>query len=391
MFSLKKTYVLLLDELKHFKKNPMPIILAIICPIITWCILAFIFSKPIISNIPVTIVDNDNSSLSRTIIKNLKSIDALNVFCVTSDIHEAEKMLMNGETYVVVQIIKDAEKKLKTNQQADVVVFYNSAKMVYSKVSYKSIATTLLTISSSINIKRMMATGLDFDKAIAHVSPITTHVHVLENPYFNYGKYLLPGLFLSILQMSASYSALFIFRNRRKYDTEIYIPIYVHKLSYLISRLIPLFAANFITILFLYLGIFPICGVNISSGYFYLFQYSLFFCFVCMGMGAFCSIAFKNIGIGAMVLLVLNAPAFVFSGYTFPCWAMPPFAQMFASLIPTTHFLNGFYSIYLYGEPSFNGVIPLCFIGMVLWLGTVALFYRPGDWLRKLGKIIKII
>jgi len=44
--------------------------------------------------------------------------------------------------------------------------------------------------------------------------------------------------------------------------------------------------------------------------------------------------------------LFYTAPAFVFSGYTFPRWAMPWYDQYYAWLMPYSSFLDGFVKLY---------------------------------------------
>lgn len=46
------------------------------------------------------------------------------------------------------------------------------------------------------------------------------------------------------------------------------------------------------------------------------------------------------------VALFVLTPAFIYSGLTFPLWAMPAIHQFFAKLIPYTYFLSGFIKLY---------------------------------------------
>ncbi len=46
------------------------------------------------------------------------------------------------------------------------------------------------------------------------------------------------------------------------------------------------------------------------------------------------------------VALFVLTPAFIYSGLTFPLWAMPGIHQFLAKLIPFTYFLSGFIKLY---------------------------------------------
>ncbi len=49
------------------------------------------------------------------------------------------------------------------------------------------------------------------------------------------------------------------------------------------------------------------------------------------------------------VALFILTPAFIYSGLTFPLWAMPQIHQSIAKLIPFTYFLSGFINLYEMG------------------------------------------
>jgi ABC-2 type transport system permease protein len=51
------------------------------------------------------------------------------------------------------------------------------------------------------------------------------------------------------------------------------------------------------------------------------------------------------------IVLFYNTPAFIFSGLTFPLWAMPKAIAFSAQFILFTPFLSGFLKIYQVGTP----------------------------------------
>jgi ABC-2 type transport system permease protein len=51
------------------------------------------------------------------------------------------------------------------------------------------------------------------------------------------------------------------------------------------------------------------------------------------------------------IVLFYNTPAFIFSGLTFPIWAMPKAIAFAAQFILFTPFLSGFLKIYQIGTP----------------------------------------
>ncbi|GAB1350559.1 hypothetical protein MASR1M107_27740 [Ignavibacteriales bacterium] len=81
-----------------------------------------------------------------------------------------------------------------------------------------------------------------------------------------------------------------------------------------------------------------------------LFLYTFLFGMSSLLLGMLVSVILKNVMLSTQVVLFLTTPAFVFSGLTYPLWAMPEAHRIFSHVIPYTQFLDGFIRIYLMGE-----------------------------------------
>ena len=77
----------------------------------------------------------------------------------------------------------------------------------------------------------------------------------------------------------------------------------------------------------------------------------LYFITVVHFLGMALSFAIGRSMFAMEISVFVNAPAFVFSGYTFPIGAMPIIQQVFAYMMPFTHFLTGFIKLYQIGTP----------------------------------------
>lgn len=387
---IKKYNYFLINEARQLIKAPFPILIALIMPLIAWFVLAFTFYQPMIENIPCIIIDNDNSAASRLFIRNLNATQAIEVNEVTKDENSAINSLQSQKANFVIFIEKDFEKNIKTSKSGHINVLSNGAVLMYSKIGYRAIAMTAMTMSAGIQVKRLTAKGMTFKQAFSRAVPITTEINTPGNPYFNYGIYLIPAMLLSILQMSASFSCLWVFRQHREHDSGRILPMKKYRLAYFIGRFTPLFLINTIAVLCLFFIFFPILGVQYNNSVFLLFLLTLFYMLVSMLMGAFLSIFLTNLVTSSQVLLVINAPAFVFSGYTYPMWAMPDIIAIFSNIFPFTHYMRGFLPMYLFNTPTSNGIIGLSIMFIVLLLFTLAMIGNIGDWIRDFEERINL-
>lgn len=366
----KRTYYIFLNELRRLRKKPMPIIAATIAPLIASFVILFIMGNPEIKDLPFIVVDYDNSSLSRMVTRNLDANGSLKLVDVVANEAIAQEKIRNLDGYYTIIIPKGFASQIKSGQGSDVKVIVNGAMLIYSKLGFKAIGQTLATISTGINITRLKAKGLSANEAFDKAVPISVKLHLIGNPYVDYRVYLIPGMILSILQISASFSTLWIFRSSTKGRL---LPSYGNLLPFLLGKTLPIWFANLITVIVVFTVIFPMAGIAANAAYFNLFLLTLLYVSVSMGIGFVAAILFKDVVFSGQFLLVINSPVFVFSGYTFPIWAMPKILQDFTYIIPVRHYFDGFFPMFLYGRTTELGIMPLFIIGTVLWGSAVLL------------------
>src|SRR5690606_10584932 len=70
-----------------------------------------------------------------------------------------------------------------------------------------------------------------------------------------------------------------------------------------------------------------------------------------IGIGMLVSAVVTDVMVACDLGLFYTSPAFVFSGFTFPRWAMPWYDQYYALIMPYTPFLDGFFKVYFMELP----------------------------------------
>ncbi len=362
----------------------MPLLTALALPLVAWSVIALTFRQPIIHDVPVVVVDHSNSPLSRTLIRNLDATQVLRVANVSSEEESTLETVRRGEAILGVVIPRDFHRDVVGGVSSEVTILANGAQLLYSKVAYRSVATSVTTLSAGIQIRRMQATGMASDEAYARAVPVQTTIHAPGNSWYDYGIYLIPSMAMAILQMSVSFSALWLFREHGDRNTVLLPTRGSSALGVLLARGLPIIAANLLAVVLLFLVIFPMAGIPYVPAFFSLFWRTTLFVLVCVGMGSFLSLISNDLVLATQVALVINAPAFVFSGFTFPRWAMPDAVRALASMIPLTHFLDGLVPLLMYNANVWTGIPGLLLFLVLFWGGVVLLTGAAGDRLRAL-------
>ncbi len=368
MSFLKEAYLSFKEEVLSLKYNSLPLMAAIVLPIAAWTVLALTFSDGDISELPFTVVDNDKSALSREIISRLDATKYLEVKAVIANEEDARQMLANGEIYFIVYLPKDMEESVKRSKYSKVEVLSNGAYLVYSKAGYKAIAQALFDISKNIQVKRLTDKGLTNRLANERAMPIVTEIRTKGNPYFEYASYLIPGMVFVIFQMSASFSAMWMFRDKTLHESHVNVPSFGKKLPVFTGRLAFIVTINYMPLILVFTFIFPLAGVPAGEYYGNLLLLGILYMFVSIGLGMGISFLILDLATASQVLLVLNAMTFIFSGYTFPIYGMPDFLIPVTKIIPLTHFLDSYFEVFIFGRLTPVNLLPFIIYGAILWL-----------------------
>jgi len=321
-------------------------------PLIVFTLLAGIYSAGALRDIPVAVLDQDHSKLSRTI---TTFIDASPEMKVTAHLQSAGQLhdfFLHHPEKAIFCIPKGMEKAVLKGKNTQVDVMTNSTNIVYGNVLKRSAYRLIKTISGGALIKRLVAQGLTPEQANRLALPIAVKTHSLFNPQYNYLYYLVPGLLTVLLQM------IVFFMGTRSLNKEfkdgrqesLQKTAYHNILNIMFGKLLVYTAVGMVITLFISIvfNAFAIPYQN-KTGEILL----LFFLFILANatLGMALSALVREEIVALDLALFYNSPAFIFSGFTFPIMGMPFFDRLWAQFIPYTHFLHAFFKLYQMGAP----------------------------------------
>ena len=164
-------------ELGLWKKRPV----YVLAPLgaMLFCTLFFLtfFGNGSVQELPIAVVDNDDSSLTRNFIRQL-------------DATELGKVV-RYENYASARDVLAGRKPVAS-------FYLNTMYYVGGMMSYKNILTMFNLSVGAVQRETMRAMGMSEDDIMAKIQPILIDVHQIGNPTTDYNAYLsnilLPGL-----------------------------------------------------------------------------------------------------------------------------------------------------------------------------------------------------
>ncbi len=341
-----------LRELRRIGTGHSTRLILFYVPLIVFPLLALIYQQGALREIPVAVLDQDHSDLSRTAVRFIEASHTLKVTRYLSSEDHPESFFANHKERAIFCIPKGFKHDILKGKSTRIQVFTNSSNIVFGNILLREAYTIAGTLNAGILLKKFTASGMPPKKAMVMVMPVKTHTHSLFNPYYNYLYYLVPGLLTVLLQMIVFFTATRAFNSEINSGSfrELYSTARGSALNMLAGKslaylLMGLYVTGLIAILFL---IFGIPFQQKEGELLLLFGY---FILTNIFLGFMLSTTIRDEILSLDVAFLYNSPAFVFSGFTFPIFAMPFVSSTIAQFIPYTHFLHAFFKLYQFGAP----------------------------------------
>ncbi|NIG56082.1 ABC transporter permease [Chitinophaga sp. Cy-1792] len=347
------TWNIFLREWKRILTLPIHYVALLIVPAVICLVYAFIYNNKFAKDLPVAIWDEAHSPLSRQLTFMLEETESIHITHQINNQGELEKLMKEGKIQAAVHFPATLDNDIKSRHPVTVTIYANAASLVTSKLIYKDAAQVIITGSSGVILQKLVKKGMPQSRAMALVLPVNMHGYTLYNPRYDYQAYLVPGLIAVALQMIIIMVAVLTLNYEVNTGTfNDLVQTSGGSASAVISgkALAHLSVAwiNYILVLFIMFPIFT--GGQIGSNGPLFVMYTLL-AIACIGVGMMVSAVVDDVMVACDLGLFYTSPAFVFSGFTFPRWAMPWYDQFYAYLMPFTPFLDSFFKVYFMELP----------------------------------------
>ncbi|PIF73277.1 ABC-2 type transport system permease protein [Variovorax sp. 54] len=178
------------------------LLIMLLAPIIYGFFYPWPYGTQAVTRVPVAVVDQDHSGLSRQIARFAMANPRLDVRMVTSDVHEAQQALWRGEIEGYALLPQDLKRNVLRGTPAVVTIEGNGAYALLNKAVLYGFSEAVGTVSAGVEIRKLQAGGQSAIQAARSRSPLNTQLVPLFNPTEGYGSYVVPAVALLILQQT---------------------------------------------------------------------------------------------------------------------------------------------------------------------------------------------
>ncbi|WP_233897240.1 ABC transporter permease [Tenacibaculum piscium] len=346
---MKKFIKLLRIEFSRIFSNNVLLAIFFGAPILYGVLFGFVYQQAKVINLPIVIIDQDNSPTTDKIIDAFNDNEGLKI----KDIRYTPgniKAEMPTEQYVaVITFPTDFEADVLQKRHPEVRVDLNMANILNANTASKNIQSVLMTVNAGIEIEGLKKQGLHPEQAINAYESFKINFNKLYNSTGNYVTFMLPGLLAGIMQQIIFLAMALVFA--RDFEDGYFSNLVKESkwsLYHIVLKSTPFFLM--IPIMWTVVSFFiPYFNIDAEIYSFPMLVLTFLVTLSSMSIGMLFSIAFQNQLKATELLMVISTPAFVLSGFTWPTMAIPNAISNIAQYIPLTQFLSGFRKVAFYG------------------------------------------
>lgn len=372
-------------ELRRMASKPIYWFCMIAAPLFCFVFFTSLMAEGLPTDMPLGLVDNDNTTTSRSLARNLDAFEMTSIKEQYANVTEAREAVQRGDIYGFYYIPKGTTRKAQ-RQELPVVSFYtNYSYLVAGSLLYRDMRTMSELASGAASRTVLYAKGATERQAMAFLQPIVIDSHAINNPWLNYNVYLsnviLPGLLMLFIFMVTVFSI----GTEVKYNTvhDWLIMARGSMFHALAGKLLPQTLIFFLIGIAFAIGLYGVLHFPCHCGLPTMLLVMFLGIIGAQGLGVFMFAMLPTLRMSLSFASLWGVISFSICGMSYPVMAMHPTLQGLSLLFPLRHYFLLYVNCALDGYPLMNAA-PYA-VGLLLFA------LLPLLLLRRLKKMLLVV
>lgn len=370
---MKRIWFIALRECGILRSNPIYLFCMVLFPMLVMMLFTTMMNDGQPVEMPVGVVDLDNTSTTRTLVHKLDAFQTTHVVGLYPNMNEARNAIQRNQIYAFLYLPKGTTDALLSGRQPKVSFYYTNTFLTAGALLYRDLKTITMLGSAAVGQGAMQIRGMTDQQIKFFLQPVVIDLHPLTNPWVNYNVYLstmlIPGVLMLFMFMLSAYSIGTELKFGRSKEWMKMAGNNIHVA--LLGKFFPQ-SMVFLTMFFVYnYYVYGYLGFPHEGGIWSIIILTLLAVVASQGFGIFIFGLMPSLRMSMSVCSLWAVLSFSTVGSAFPVIAMDGALEALAQLFPLRHYYM------IYQACVFNGY-PL----MDAWFNIAALlFFAVTPWL----------
>ena len=292
------------------------------------------------TDMPVGVVDLDNSTTSRKLLRNYDAFQQSHIVAHYSDVNQARRAMQKCEIYAFMYIPQNMERDLLASRQPKISFYYNNSVLLAGSLIYKEMRAISTLGAASVGSAKLQAKGLTQRQIKSVLQPIATDVHAIDNPMLNYNIALsttiIPAcLALFVLLVTAYSLGIELKKNRAK----TWMTMAENKVMIaLAGKFIPQTVIFTLVVWFYQYWLFVHLDFPHNCNFLLIMIVGLTLVVAAQCFAIFVFSLLPTLRMSMSICALWGVLSFSISGFTYPVTSMSPSLQILSNLFPMRHY-----------------------------------------------------
>lgn len=311
------------------------------------------YLNEILREVPLAVVDNDCSPLSRQFIRMTDATEYIRVASKPSTMEQAKEEFYQRKVLGILFIPQDFQRCVKRGDGTRLAAYYDTGNFFVYRQLRSGITYVSRTLGAGIQIKRFQAAGQSAQRAFAAQDPLPLLTVPLFNPSSNYGAYAIPAVFCLLIQQSLLIGIGMVsgVTNERVYALGGIRPDFLETLKIVLGRAAAYVSIAILTSLYLLAMIhlyyrYPMHVLPLE-----LLLFSQPYLLSCTFLGITLGPLFRSREVPVLACLFTSMPFIFFCGFVWPPEAFPYWLRIITYAVPASLGVEGFVKLSQMGAP----------------------------------------
>ncbi|MEH2474384.1 ABC-2 type transport system permease protein [Nitrobacteraceae bacterium AZCC 2161] len=291
------------------------------------------YLNQILRKLPIAVVDNDLSDLSRQIVETLDASGALSVAVRVRTLAEARTAIDRGKAFAAVEIPAGTERDVLKGITAHIPVYADGTYLFVFRSTASGVATAVGALTSELVSRGARSDGSLVKAKLASTSPADVLLQPIFNPVGGYASYIVPAAFVLILQQTLLIGAAMLTGTALASGGGAFAGVLGRGIAHL---------TIYFPALALYLVVLPrIYGFSTLGHLPQIFALATVFLLATSFMGQAIGAWFTRPENATLLLLATSLPQFFTAGFAWPREAIPDAAIALGRMFPADFAIDG--------------------------------------------------
>jgi ABC-2 type transport system permease protein len=291
------------------------------------------YLNQILRKLPIAVVDNDQTELSRRIVETLDASGSLSVAVRARTLAEARAAIDNGKAFAAVEIPPDTEHDVLKGISAHVPIYADATYLFLFRSTSSGVSTAIGALTSELVARGARSDGSLAKAKLASVSPADVLLQPVFNPVGGYASYIVPAAFILILQQTLLIGAAMLTGVALRQGGGAFAGVFGRGIAHLTIYL-PAVA--------LYLIVLPrFYGFSTLGDPGQLLALASVFLLATSFLGQAVGAWFTRPENATIILLATSLPQFFTTGFAWPREAIPAAARALGRIFPADFAIDG--------------------------------------------------